>query len=130
MSSCAPFLSLLFFLYIYVCISTNHVFLSLLFCVLQAELEPISIYHPTTKEVSVAMGTPMEGFFDGANVVVETMASAATTTAQGVPFETLIPSTEPGPIEEGAQTKGVSEPTFIPVETPTPQKGVTPSTAS
>ena len=130
MSSCAPFLSLLFFLYIYVCISTNHVFLSLLFCVLQAELKPISINHPTTKEVSVAMGTPMEGFFNGANVVVETMASAATTTAQGVPFETLIPSTEPGPIEEGAQTKGVSEPTFIPVETPTPQKGVTPSTAS
>ena len=103
-SSCAPFLSFLFFLYIYVRISTYHAFLSLLFFVLQAELEPISIYHPTTEEVSAAMGTPMKGFFDGVDVVAETMASATTTAAQGVPVETPIPSIETGLVEEGAQT--------------------------
>ncbi|KAK9988300.1 hypothetical protein SO802_028539 [Lithocarpus litseifolius] len=30
------------------------------------DLEPLSVYHPTSEEVSLAMGTPMEGFFDGA----------------------------------------------------------------
>ena len=37
--------------------------------------EPLSIYHPTTEEVSAAMGTPMEGFFDEADIVAEAMAS-------------------------------------------------------
>ena len=54
-------LSLLFFLCIYiyicVCISTYHAFFSLLFYVLQAKPELISIYHPIAEEVSTAMGT-------------------------------------------------------------------------
>ena len=101
----------------YVHISTYHAILSLLFCVLQAELEPISIYHPTTEEVSTAMGTPMEGFFDGADVVAGALAFA---TAQGVPAKTPIPFVEHGPIEKGAQTERVSELVSILAETPTP----------
>ena len=69
----------------------------------------------------------MKGFFDGADVVAETMASVA---AQGVSVETSIPSTEPGLVEKGAQTERVSEPVSIPVETLTPQKGVTPPVTS
>ena len=41
----------------------------------------------------------MEGFFDEADVVAETMAS---TTTQGVFAETSILSTEPGLVEKGA----------------------------
>ena len=76
--------SLYIYIYIYVRISTYHAFLSLLFCVLQAEPELISIYHPMAKEVFVAMGTPMEGFFNRADMVAETMASTAPTVAQEV----------------------------------------------
>ena len=39
--------------------------------------------------------------------------------------KTPIPSAEPGPVEEGAQTKKVNKSASIPAETPTPQKGVT-----
>ncbi|KAL4654020.1 hypothetical protein ACB092_01G348000 [Castanea dentata] len=95
---------------------------------LQADPEPIFIYHPTTKEVSAAMGTPMEDFFDGANVVAEAMASAFAA-AQGAPVETSIHSIEPGPIDEGAQTERVSEFASIPTKTLTPQKGVNPTAA-
>ena len=48
-----------------------------LFRVSQAELEPISIYHPMTEEIFAAIGAPMEGFLDGADVVTEAMATAA-----------------------------------------------------
>ena len=48
------------------------------------------------------MGTPMKGFFNGVDVVAETMASATTTAAQGVPVETPIPSIETRLVEEGA----------------------------
>jgi len=111
------------YIYIYVRISTYHAFFSLLFYVLQAKPELISIYHPIAEEVSTAMGTSMKGFFDGADVVATSTTPAD---AQGVPTETPILSAEPGPIEEGAQ----SEPASIPTETPTPQKGVTPPATS
>ena len=78
----------------------------------------------------VSLYVSIEGFFDGADVVAEAMASATPATAQGVPVETPIPSTKSGPVEEGAQIEGVNEPASIPTETPTPQKGVTPVTAS
>lgn len=39
---------------------------------------PIVVYHPTSKEAFVTINTPMEGFFDGANAVVEAMAFATT----------------------------------------------------
>lgn len=74
--------SLSYSLHIYrcICIATYHVYPSPLYsfvsCVLQAEAEPISIYHPTTKEISTTMGTPMEGFFDGVDVVAVAMAFA------------------------------------------------------
>ena len=53
-----------------------------------------------TKEVCAAMGTPMEGFFDEANVVADAMTSIALTTAQGVPTETSTFSTESVPVDE------------------------------
>nr|XP_023891545.1 uncharacterized protein LOC112003569 isoform X2 [Quercus suber] len=95
----------------------------------KVDLEPISIYHPTTEEVFADMGTPMEGFFDGADVVAEAMAFASTA-AQRAPAETPNSSAELGPIKEGAQTEKVSKSTSIPNETPTPQKGVTPTATS
>lgn len=70
----------------------------------KVDLEPISIYHPMIEEVFAAMGTPMEGFFDGADVVAKAMAFASAA-AQGAPAETPISSAELGPIKEGAQTE-------------------------
>ena len=75
------------------------------------------------------MGTPMEGFFDGVDVVAEAMAIAAPIAAQGVPAKTLIPSTELVPVEEGTHTERVSK-LPIPAKTPTPQKGPTSSITS
>ena len=76
------------------------------------------------------MGAPMEGFFDGADVVFGTLASATPAVAQGVPAKGLIPSTRSVPIGESTHTEGVSEATHIPAETLTPQEGVNPPTAS
>ena len=76
------------------------------------------------------MGAPMEGFFDGANVVFGTQASVAPTAAQGVPVEAPIPSTRPVPIGEGTHTERVSVATPIPAETFTPQEGVIPPSAA
>ena len=59
----------------------------------QDEPEPISIYHPTAEELSASMGTPMESFFDGADVVFEAATLAPPVAAQGVPTEAPIPST-------------------------------------
>ena len=76
------------------------------------------------------MGAPMEGFFDGANVVFGTQASVAPTAEQGVPVEAPIPSTRPVPIGEGTHTERVSVATPIPAETFTPQEGVIPPSAA
>ncbi|XP_050271871.1 uncharacterized protein LOC126715345 isoform X2 [Quercus robur] len=70
----------------------------------KVDLEPISIYYPTIEEVSATIGTPMEGLFDGVDVVAKAMAFASAA-AQGALAETPIPSTEPSPIEEAAQTE-------------------------
>lgn len=75
------------------------------------------------------MGTPMEGFFDGANMVVKAMATSAPTAAQVGPAEPLILSAELVPIDEGTHTERVSEPVFTPAETLTPQKEATPLAA-
>ena len=69
------------------------------------------------------MGTPMEGFFDGVDVVFEATTPAPPAAAQGVPVEAPIPSTKPIPIGEGTYMKGISETTLIPVETLTPEEG-------
>jgi len=68
----------------------------------QAEPEPISIYHLMAEEISIDIGTPMEGFFDGTDVVAEAMVPATPGTTQGVLVKMPIPSIKPGPIEEGA----------------------------
>ena len=43
------------------------------FC-FQVDLEPLFVYHPTSEEVSIAIGTPMKGFFNGADIMDEPMA--------------------------------------------------------
>ena len=68
------------------------------------------------------MGTAMEGFFDGADMVFEAVTLAPPTTAQGVPAEASILSTEPVPIGEGTYTKGISKTTLIPTKTLTLQE--------
>ena len=55
------------------------------------------VHHPMSEEVSATIGTPIEGFFDGAAIVAEAMASASTAT-QGAPAEALIPSPKLGPV--------------------------------
>ena len=49
------------------------------FFFLKVDLEPLSVYHPTNGEVPAAMGMPIEGFFDGADIMVKAMASASAT---------------------------------------------------
>ena len=71
------------------------------FSCFQADPKPLSVYHPTTDEISTTMHTPMEGFFDEVDIVAQAMASASITT-QGVSTETPIPSQEPSPVEESA----------------------------
>ena len=60
------------------------------------------------------MGTPMEGFFDGAEFATPTTCAAT----HGVPVETSTFPTEPVPIDEGTCTGEVSEVTAPPTETP------------
>ncbi|XP_050249028.1 flocculation protein FLO11-like [Quercus robur] len=92
----------------------------------EAKPEPISIYHPMAKEISSSMGTPMEGFFDGADVVFEAAAPATPAAASRVSTEAPIPSTEPVPIDEVTHTKRDSETAHIPTETLTPQERAIP----
>ena len=79
-------------------------------------LSPFSIYHPMSEEVSAAISTPMEGCFDGADIMSEAMATASTTTQGGL-AETPIPSPKLGPVEESAQTErvGSASPTTPPI---------------
>ena len=72
------------------------------------------------------MGTPMEGFFDGAKFA--TPATFAGT--HGVPVEALTSPTRPVPIDEGTHTGKVSEVTPTPAKTPFVQRGATPSAAT
>ena len=67
------------------------------------------------------MGTPMEGFFGGA----EFAAPATSASTHGVPVETSTSPTEPVPIDEGTHTGEVSEVTPPLVETPLVQRGAT-----
>ena len=68
------------------------------------------------------MGTPMKGFFDGAEFA--TPATPAAT--HGVPVEAPTSPTGPVPIDEGTNTGEVSEVTPTLVETPSVQRGATP----
>ena len=72
------------------------------------------------------MGTPMEGFFDGADVVFETATPTPLAAAQKVPTKAPVPSTKPVPIGEGTYTERVSETAPIPAETFTPQERAIP----
>ena len=62
----------------YVCLFIFFFFFFLNFFI-QVDLKPLSVYHPTSGEVSIAMGMPMEGFFDGVDIVAEAMTSTSTT---------------------------------------------------
>ena len=72
------------------------------------------------------MGTPMEGFFGGAEFA--TPATSAAT--HGVPVETSTSPTKPIPINEGTHTGEASEVTAPPIETPSVQRGATPAAAT
>ena len=66
------------------------------------------------------MGTPMEGFFDGADVVLEATTPTPPIATQGVPAEAYILSTESVHIGEGTYTEGIRETAPILAETFTP----------
>ena len=72
------------------------------------------------------MGTPMEGFFDGADVVLEAATPTPSIATHGVPTEAPILSTESIHIGEGTYTEGISETAPILTETFTPQEGAVP----
>lgn len=76
------------------------------------------------------MGAPMEGFFDGADIVLRTPAPATPAATQGVLVEAPIPSIGPVPIGEGTHAEWVSEAIPIPAKTLTPQEGVIPPFAA
>ena len=65
------------------------------------------------------MGTPMKGFFEGADVMFGTTTFATLAAAQGVSTEASISSTELVPME-GTHIERVSEATPIFAKTPTP----------
>ena len=67
------------------------------------------------------MGTPMEGFFCGAEFAIP----ATSVVMHGVPVETSTSPTEPVPIDEGTHTGEVSEVTAPPAKTPSDQRGAT-----
>ena len=67
-------------------------------------------------ELSASTDAPMEGFFNGVNIVFATPASSATTPE--VPTKATTLPTEPVPIDEGTHTRKVSEVIPVPVETP------------
>ena len=68
-----------------------------------------------SREVPIAMGTPMEGFFDREDIVAEAMASTFDAT-QGAPVEAPIPPPKTVPIEESIQAEKVGESVPIPAE--------------
>ena len=85
-----------------------------------------------SEEAPTTTSAPIEGFFDGAEAMAETMASASIATAQGALTKALVPPSKPISIEESTQAKKVAIEEFAPITTeiPTPQKGVSPTGAS
>ena len=86
------------------------------------EPEPLSVYHPTAEEISASMGVPMEGFFDGAEAVLATLAPPA---AHKAPAKNPTPSAESVP-RECTHVERVGETTPLPIERPTLSKGAIP----
>lgn len=74
------------------------------------------------EEAPAIAGTPMEGFFDGADV-----ASAAVAAAQKAPAEALVPPSELVSTKESThfQRFVIGESALIPAKIPTPQKRLT-----
>ena len=68
------------------------------------------------------MGVPMEGFFDGAEAILATLAPPV---AHKAPAKTPTPSAEPVP-REGTHVEGVSETTPLLAERLTPSEGAIP----
>ena len=85
------------------------------------------MYRSIAKELSTSIGVPMEGFFDGTDVVLATPAPFAA--AHGVLVEALILPSEPIPKVEGTHTERVSETTLILAKTPISPEGVIPAAA-
>ncbi|KAK9998115.1 hypothetical protein SO802_017718 [Lithocarpus litseifolius] len=83
----------------------------------RANPEPLSIYHPTSEEVFATIGTPMEGFFDGVDIMAEAMTSTPAT-AQGVPVAPR-PSTDAPP---SSKTRGSKRKTSLPPSSATTER--------
>ena len=74
------------------------------------------------------MGVPMEGFFDGVDVVFATPAPS--TTAYKAPAKAPTPSAESVPRKEGTHTEGVGETTPLPAKTlASPKRAIYPAAA-
>lgn len=58
------------------------------------------------EEVSAATDIPMEGFFDGADIIAEAMASAMVAATREVLAEALVPLSRPIFAEEGVFIRG------------------------
>ena len=67
---------LFYLLFIYIIVHSSFFSSLFLFC-FQADLEPLSVYHPMSEEIPATMGMHMEGFFYEADVMVEAMAFAS-----------------------------------------------------
>ena len=104
------------------CLWSSYILFFFFFFFFYDEPEPLSVYHPTAKELFAFIGVPMEGFFDGADVAFA--PPAPSTAAHGVPTEAPTPPSEPVPRKEGTHTERVSEITPISAKTPTPLEGV------
>ena len=76
--------------------------------------------------MSASTGVPLEGFFDGADVVFATPAPS--TAAHKAPAKTPTPSAEPVP-KESTHVEGVGETTALSAERPTPPEGAIPPIA-
>ena len=64
-----PFLLLLLLFYYF------YLFIYFLFF-LKVDPEPLSVYHPMSREFPTAMGMPIEGFFNEADIVADAIAFA------------------------------------------------------
>ena len=93
-------------------------FLYYYFFIFRLNPSPFLFINPQVGKFSTVMGTPMEGFFDGVDIVVEAMASVSIA-AQGAPTEAPIPPPKPVLVEESAYAKRVGESAPIPADTPT-----------
>lgn len=87
---------------------------------------------PKKEEIPMAINTSMGGFFVGADIIAEAMASATVAASKEVSAKSLVPPSKPISIEEDNSIEekviGESAPIFIDFSTPS-KGGVSPMAA-